>query len=481
MPQVFCVGNVAAELEGTDLRNVRWCGVEVLHRLHLSVRNGAWGTEPGRVAELDVTEAAGSIVIRAMIEFDVGLSCSATYTLTNDALVASFEGTTYKSLDTNRVGWCLLHSLTQVGGTLHLPPKEHKETLGIRLPELVEPQRLAGPERPMPAWGPFQSMTIDANGARIAFEFVGDFFEVEDQRNWTDASFKTYSTPLLLPRPRRWKPGESISQSVSMRFLQSPDPGPRATADDLPPPRGAILSAIALPGSTARDLAGALKIVDRIRAEVKCDVGDEAAALTLISEVQATGVWDLTVLATDVTNWEALAAAVAAAPPEQILVLPADAGSGSLDETTSPALAASAEAAFGRRVGGGTRWSFAELQRHPLDHLAAISCSYSPTVHYQDERSVWESLDSYSAIVATARRRAPGVAFLVGPLRDGTRMSPQWVAASIDAWSAAGVDTVCALDVDDLSRDGRLTAWGEAIQALAATLAETDATRENHD
>ena len=38
-------------------------------------------------------------------------------------------------------------------------------------------------------WSPDEKME-----AELAFE--GDIFEMEDQRNWTDASFKTYCTPL---------------------------------------------------------------------------------------------------------------------------------------------------------------------------------------------------------------------------------------------------------------------------------------------
>ena len=37
--------------------------------------------------------------------------------------------------------------------------------------------------------------------ANVAFD--GDIFEMEDQRNWTDASYKIYSTPLRLPFPCR--------------------------------------------------------------------------------------------------------------------------------------------------------------------------------------------------------------------------------------------------------------------------------------
>ena len=41
--------------------------------------------------------------------------------------------------------------------------------------------------------------THDGVATRVAFD--GDVFEMEDQRNWTDASYKTYSTPLSRPFP----------------------------------------------------------------------------------------------------------------------------------------------------------------------------------------------------------------------------------------------------------------------------------------
>ena len=42
---------------------------------------------------------------------------------------------------------------------------------------------------------------------------------MEDQRNWTDASFKTYSTPLRIPYPVEVAPGQDPVQAVTMRYL----------------------------------------------------------------------------------------------------------------------------------------------------------------------------------------------------------------------------------------------------------------------
>jgi hypothetical protein len=52
--------------------------------------------------------------------------------------------------------------------------------------------------------------------------FSGDVFEMEDQRNWSDASFKTYSTPLSMPFPIEIQPGFIIEQSVELRCTPSP-------------------------------------------------------------------------------------------------------------------------------------------------------------------------------------------------------------------------------------------------------------------
>ncbi len=53
-----------------------------------------------------------------------------------------------------------------------------------------------------------------AFGARVEFE--GEVFEMEDQRNWTDASFKTYCTPLEIPYPVEVTKGTKISQKITI-------------------------------------------------------------------------------------------------------------------------------------------------------------------------------------------------------------------------------------------------------------------------
>ena len=47
--------------------------------------------------------------------------------------------------------------------------------------------------------------------------FEGDIFETEDQRNWSDASFKTFCTPLVKPFPVELKKGEKVFQRVTFK------------------------------------------------------------------------------------------------------------------------------------------------------------------------------------------------------------------------------------------------------------------------
>ena len=45
----------------------------------------------------------------------------------------------------------------------------------------------------------------------------GDAFEMEDQRNWSDASYKTYVRPLRRPWPYSLPKGQKFTQAVRLQ------------------------------------------------------------------------------------------------------------------------------------------------------------------------------------------------------------------------------------------------------------------------
>ena len=83
--------------------------------------------------------------------------------------------------------------------------------------------------------------------------FAGDVFEMEDQRNWSDASFKTYSRPLSLPYPYTVDAGERVRQEITISVREE------APATVTPPGatialrRGGAFPEILVGASTAPD------------------------------------------------------------------------------------------------------------------------------------------------------------------------------------------------------------------------------------
>ena len=93
----------------------------------------------------------------------------------------------------------------------------------------------------------------------------GDAFEMEDQRNWTDASYKTYVRPLALPWGYTLAKGSRHEQSVRLSFSGTANPTRQESrrrgrqsswAADLPlrmPDLGVALPAEEIEGDASRD------------------------------------------------------------------------------------------------------------------------------------------------------------------------------------------------------------------------------------
>ena len=60
----------------------------------------------------------------------------------------------------------------------------------------------------MPLIGACSALSVELPVGTVTTTFEGDLFEAEDQRNWTDGSFKTYSTPLASGYPLHARPGQ---------------------------------------------------------------------------------------------------------------------------------------------------------------------------------------------------------------------------------------------------------------------------------
>jgi len=133
---------------------------------------------------------------------------TARYELTgskDNSLDFSMEGLANRSFLKNRIGFCILHPIINCAGiTCNI---EHADGSFERssFPEEISPHQI---------FRDIKSMSWQINRTNCRIDLEGDVFETEDQRNWTDSSFKTYSTPLSIPYPVQIEKGKRIYQRI---------------------------------------------------------------------------------------------------------------------------------------------------------------------------------------------------------------------------------------------------------------------------
>lgn len=56
----------------------------------------------------------------------------------------------------------------------------------------------------------------EVGGVHVDLSFEGEVFEMEDQRNWIDASYKTYCRPIARPLPYVIPAGETVHHRIRL-------------------------------------------------------------------------------------------------------------------------------------------------------------------------------------------------------------------------------------------------------------------------
>lgn len=228
-PRLLTVGRLSAELVDGNLRAIRWDGHEVLRAVAYVVRDKDWGTYTPAITELTFAETSEGFAVtyRARCEGPGGER------LVYDASIAGradgvliFDVTAVPETDflTNRSGFAVLHPITGLAGSPVEVEHVDRSIEHSVLPDLIDPYQ------------PFKDMRAIthrvAPGIRATCRMEGDTFEMEDQRNWSDASYKTYIRPLALPWPYVLPAGVPQRQTVTLRIEASPEARPASSAGD---------------------------------------------------------------------------------------------------------------------------------------------------------------------------------------------------------------------------------------------------------
>ena len=210
-------GPVQVFYENGFLRYLTIGGKEILRMIYFAVRDCDWNTSPINTAneQIEYSDNHFKISYKVFTDFN-GIKIDWLVSISgerNGTITFSIDGTAQIDFLKNRTGLCILHPIENVSGSrCIIRHTDDSERIG-RFPVMVSPHQ------------PFKNIRSmqwhSADQAWFQLDFTGDIFETEDQRNWTDASFKTYCTPLDLPFPALVKKSDKISQTVIFRPLKA--------------------------------------------------------------------------------------------------------------------------------------------------------------------------------------------------------------------------------------------------------------------
>ncbi|WP_404437903.1 hypothetical protein LG322_03310 [Microbacterium aerolatum] len=258
---------------------------------------------------------------------------------------------------------------------------------------------------------------------RIGLRFTGDVFEIEDQRNWTDASFKIYSRPLSLPFPYPVSAGESIAQSVTVHVEETHaavvDASREDAVIDLLP--AGPFPAIGVGAATAPDPAPHFpRIGSSVLVELDLASTNWRAALHRAAEGAALDVR----FVIDPDAPERLHDAVAALTAHEVVrvaAFPSTGPSAHVSDQATVDLLRSALAScdMDLPVVGGSRAHFTEFNRErhrlPAD-LDGIVVTTTPLFHALDTEQLVESVAMQRLVAEQTVSDANGVPVHIGPI-----------------------------------------------------------------
>jgi hypothetical protein len=458
-------GPLELALDGADLRYVRFAGTEIVRRLYPAVRDEQWNTPAATLQPAIVSGYEDRIEIRVdgvfrheaiALDWTAQIDAQAT-----GSLRYRFEATAKSDFSYNRFGLCLLHPLA---GIVDRParwtgPAGDGEAT---LTEQIGPQEIVD-GLPQPLIGPFSELEIELEDlGPLRFRFEGDLFELEDQRNWTDASYKTYGPQLALGFPLQATTGQRFEQIIEVEpgwTPKAPEQTARASVT-IGHPVGALPPiGLGVSPDEHEQEHDRIRLFELSPAHLRVDVTpndlETLERAESLSHDTGAGLEVALRISEDQPMDGVLAVVMALEPaPVRVLLLPSDAGATNpgLEKTLAPLLRSDLP---GVPLIGGTASHFVALNNGPFDlgSLDGIAYGMDPQVHASDEASIMETLEAQGDTVASAHTLAGGKPVSVGPIalrnrelgadpRQASSFCAAWTLGTINALATAGVASI---------------------------------------
>ena len=404
-------GPWSAELKGDELAHIRHRGLPVLRGLRAVIRNHNWLTLTPVLSASHAEESAGSLRLVLDVAWkghSARYAGRVTLLFEAESITVLFQGRAVEDVACNRVGLVVLHRPDDAGRPVTVT-SPGGSTTDTAFPAHINPHQ------------PFKNIMAldwerDSVGYRLDFE--GDVFETEDQRNWTDASFKTYSTPLSEPFPVTHRAGDTVRQSVRLSARQviritdeksaavpalgtsaggTATPAP-SLSSPLPAEFAPLLAEVALesdPGMGVISAAEAARLsaAMNLNLDARIIAATPEDALAILRElpldrVERLAVYDSITHVTQKNLWDAI--------------------------TTE-----AKELGFQGHLIAGARSHFTELNRNrhsACPEAAAVTYSITPQMHASEPEAIVETLAMHALTAEDALRISNGRALHIGPV-----------------------------------------------------------------
>jgi D-apionolactonase len=425
-PLELRAGPLQMSWHGGKIWDIRVGDIEIWHGLGFVYRDTDWRTPELLLRDLasTVTDDEFHIAYSGYFPIEPAIATRVRIQGTRDGCIRfGAEAVPEADVQTNRMGICLLHPISSAGSRViieHIDGRESQSTM----PTLIPP------------WPPFMLIRgirhEYAPGCWARCRLEGDLFELEDQRNNSDASFKTYSRSNLMPRPYWLRMGVPVRQSAELRLEppwmpSSPRVVPPVAVSvgevvrELPKIGIEISASDAYAGEATRRALRAMR-----PSQLHLALRDHPAS------VEWKGIGDLLALAgaqlrLDLYLGDDIRGARGVLETLRVLLLE----TGIVPESiavfpSEQACIDHARELFGSTlVGGGTPHFFVQLNRaERIGAVDFLTFTTSPIVHGTYDAEVMLTLQSPPSMIETLRARYPGVPTRVGPSTLGARSSP---------------------------------------------------------
>jgi D-apionolactonase len=205
-------GDLSVVYESGNLRYIACNNNEIIRMIYAAVRDKNWLTATPEITDEIIEDNSGSFHISYNCRYRLNdIDFSATFQIIGSAsgsITFEMKGKALSTFLKNRIGFCILHPVKGCAGVNCRIVHSDTSTEIKPFPIYIDPEN---PFRDV------RSMTWNIRGGmQVTISFQGDIFETEDQRNWTDASFKTYCTPLENPFPVLIEQGTLINQKIEL-------------------------------------------------------------------------------------------------------------------------------------------------------------------------------------------------------------------------------------------------------------------------